>query len=72
MIFLYVLFAIVMFGLGVFVGCFLSETDGLLIVDNSEVEKANWILDVKTDPADIPKKKSIKLKVVQNNSKGVM
>lgn len=39
------------------------KADGVIIVDDTDTEKTKWILDVKTDPDDIPKKKHIHLQV---------
>lgn len=37
--------------------------DGILLVDDNDEHKTNWTLQVKTDPENIPKKKSIRLQV---------
>ena len=37
--------------------------DGILLVDDTDEQKTNWTLQVKTDPENIPKKKSIRLQV---------
>ncbi len=42
-----------------------SSFDGLLIVNDSDFEKTRWIIDVKTDPATIPDKKELHLKVTK-------
>lgn len=44
--------------------------DGEIVIDDSDPEKTNWLLNVKTDPLDIPTMKSIRLKVTNaENSK---
>lgn len=62
-ILLYILVAIVALCVGVFIGRMTAETDGMFIIDDTDVEKTRWILDVKTDPKDIPNKKEVRLKV---------
>lgn len=39
------------------------RSDGTLIIDDRNEEKTNWELRVDADPLEIPKKKSIRLKV---------
>lgn len=49
---------------GFFLGHFTEKTDGIIVVDDREEGKTKWLLDVRSDPLDIPKKKCIRLKVL--------
>lgn len=40
-----------------------SNYDGKIIIDDNDDQKTRWILDVNTDPEEIPKKKVIHLQV---------
>lgn len=40
-----------------------KKYDGLFIVDDSNDQKTQWILDLKVDPDTIPNQKEIRLKV---------
>lgn len=37
--------------------------DGIILIDDTDEQKTQWHLNVKTDPEAIPKKKSIRLQV---------
>lgn len=53
--------------LGLFIGIYfgkkMKKYDGLFIVDDSNDQKIQWILDVTIDPESIPTKEEIRLKI---------
>ena len=51
------------FGLGWFARSF-GKYDGSMIIDNCYENKSTWFLNVDSDVEDIPKRKSLKFKVV--------
>lgn len=63
-ILLFFFVGITMFCIGVFIGKHWKKTDGMFIVNDSDVEVTRWTLDVNIDPKTIPNKKEIRLKVV--------
>lgn len=40
-----------------------SRSDGVIVVDDSDEETTHWTLQYNKDPNDLPKKKSIRLRV---------
>lgn len=63
---------VVCFALGLALGvilCWVDQNhyDGNLIVSDKNENTQQWILDVKTDPDKIPKKKDIRLKITSFN-----
>ena len=46
------------------------KTDGMFIVDDTNDETTKWILDVSVDPATIPNRKIIRLKVKKISDEG--
>lgn len=62
-ILLTIIIAVVCLLIGYFIGKILTKFDGLFIVKDDDLEKTQWILDVTIDPAKIPNKKEVRLKV---------
>ena len=60
---LYISIGIVIFLVGIFIGKKSMRCDGLFIVNDSDFDKTQWIIDVKIDPETIPSRKEIHLKV---------
>lgn len=60
---LLVLIAIGALLVGVVIGRKTVKSDGMFIVDDSDDETTKWILDVAIDPASIPSRKEIHLRV---------
>lgn len=49
--------------IGMYIGTRVKHVDGLFIVDENNDEAIRWVLDMKIDPEEIPKKKEVRLKV---------
>lgn len=60
---LLILIAIGILLIGIVIGRKTMKSDGMFIVDDSGEETTKWILDVTIDPASIPSRKEIHLKV---------
>lgn len=58
-----ILIGIAIFLIGIFIGRKSMRCDGLFIVNDSDFNKTQWIIDVKIDPETIPSRKEIHLKV---------
>lgn len=49
--------------IGIGIGRICRKSDGLFIIDDSDDQKTQWILDVTIDPDKISSKKEIRLRV---------
>lgn len=70
---LYILILFIGLLIGIFIGRKSMRCDGLFLVDDTDDNTVQWILDVKIDPMTIPNHKEIHLKVKkmdQNKSEG--